>query len=119
KLAKVPVTVNVLPALTTKTPSFLKIPGTANVLPAQVARVPRLLSVTNAPEAKLRPFWMVKLPAAALVVKLARASLFEASTIRAAGPSNTIVAALVRTSAPANIRVPPIRYVPPVSVDPE
>ena len=71
-----------------------------NVLPVPMISVPALAK--SPAGVKLRPFSMVKLPAAALVVKLARASLLARSTICATGPSSTRVAAFVRISALAS-----------------
>src|SRR5207249_5265565 len=69
---------------------------------------------------KFRPFWMVKLPVAAVVAKLASASA-PVDWLRNAdvGPFSTMLAALVTMLAPVNWKVPEIKYVPPVSVDVE
>jgi hypothetical protein len=86
-----------------------KPPVTVKDAPAPMTRMPVLLKVTEAAVAKLRPSWIVKLPLSALVVKLARASLLDRSTIWAAGPFSTMLAALVWMSAPANWSVPLMR----------
>ena len=81
--------------------------------------VPALLKLPSV--VKLRPLWMVKLPAAAWVAKLVRA-LAAVLLLRMLEPtpSSRMVAALVTTLAPVNSSVPgPITlYVPPASVVP-
>src|SRR5438067_11538362 len=66
--------------------------------------------------AKDWPPWTVKLALGAFVAKAAKAFLLDRSTICAAGPSRTIVAAFVTITAPGNWKVPPTMYVPPLRV---
>ena len=68
----------------------------------------------------MRPFWIVKLPPAALVAKFASTSVAgKLDGLRNAdvGPFNTMFAALVTMSAPWTWSLPETRYVPPVSVE--
>src|SRR4051794_6527248 len=90
--------------------------GAVNVLPAPTVTLPALRN--GLLEGKFRPPWVVKLPAAALGVKFARALTLDVLTMAEDEPSRVMAAALVRTSALVNRRVPATRYEPPVRVVP-
>ena len=79
-------------------------PPAVNVLADPTLTMPAL---ANAPgDVKLRPLRIVKLPAAVLVAKAARASAPLRFWIAEPTPSKRIAAALVTMLAPLNCRMP-------------
>jgi hypothetical protein len=71
------------------------------VLEAPMVMAPALVKSPDAAEVRLRPFWIVNLPAAPLVVKNpCRISLPPTSAMFAEAPSSRMVAALVAMTAP-------------------
>src|SRR5262249_25491222 len=96
-----------VPVPAREAPALLVTALAVKVLPLPTVSVPALV---NGPAVeKLRPFRMVKLPPAPLVVKFARALAPLALTICAAGPSRITLAALVAMLAPGNWNVLLIR----------
>ena len=89
--------------------------GIVRVLLEPTVMAPALVS--ELPTVKFLPFWIVKLPVAAFVVKLASASVPVSSRSSCEeAPSSTIVAALVTMFALAKRIVPSTLYVPPVKM---
>jgi hypothetical protein len=76
-----------------------------SVLPDPTVTLPVLLKAPAV--VRLRLAWRVKVPGFA--AKPARASALDSLTIREAGPSIVIVAALVTILAPVNCKVPVTR----------
>ena len=89
----------------TMPPLKLNVPyGITKTLGVSTVRFPALVKVVG--EVKSRPFLIVKLPAATLLLKPDRALVFDSLTICEETPSSTMVAAFVVMAAPSNFKVP-------------